>query len=124
MPDPKRSRLRQSVRMRFVIRVVRSTPHRLATVPTPNTAIRTLLGNDTARVIVSEFVRFSWRSRFSVVQRTYVVPVPPGQRVIRTPLRVQTNASGPTPVIRLLQESPGLATIANKEPARWKAGAL
>ena len=58
MPDPKRSRLRQSVGMRFAIRAVRSTPHRLATVPTPNSVMRTFAGNDTARVIVSEFVRF------------------------------------------------------------------
>ena len=70
MADPKRSRLGESVGMRFVIRAVRSTTHSLATVPTPNSAMRTFAGNDTARVIVSELVRFSQRSRFSVVQRT------------------------------------------------------
>jgi len=35
-----------------------------------------LLGNDTACVIVSEFARFSRRSRFSVVQRTKAEPFP------------------------------------------------
>ncbi len=40
--------------MRFVIRAVCRTTDRLATVATPNSAIRALLGNNTACVIVSE----------------------------------------------------------------------
>lgn len=54
MPDPKRSRLRESEGMHFVISEVRSTPHRLATVPTPNSVMRTLINNDTTPLIVSE----------------------------------------------------------------------
>ena len=52
MPHAKRSRLRQSVGMRF-IRAVRSTTYRLATVPNPNSAMRTFSNNDTGTVIVS-----------------------------------------------------------------------
>ena len=53
MPYAKRSRLRQSVGMRFFIRAVRSTTYRLATVPNPNSAMRTFSNNDTGTVIVS-----------------------------------------------------------------------
>ena len=61
--------------MRFVVRAINSAAHREREC-LRQTKRCGIISNDTPRVIVSEVVRLSRRSRFSVAQRTQAGPVP------------------------------------------------